>query len=107
MGPPAGRYPSLANSNYTTRIAAEPGAGAIGIGLFHRPMFTFGSRALMKTMPSGLTQNTSTNPAAGQTAATPVRGSAEPGSGAIGTGLFQFPPFMPGSRAFVKTMPLV
>ena len=50
----------------------------------------------MKTMPSGRTQKTSTTPGEWETAATPLRGSADAGLGAMGIGLFQFPLLMLG-----------
>ena len=50
------------------------------IGLFQFPL----GAALVKTMPSGRTQKTSTTPGEWETAATPLRGSAEPGLGASG-----------------------
>src|SRR5574337_1192336 len=89
----------------TMRIAADPGFDAMGIGLFQFPLLMLGSRALVNTMPSGRTQKTSTMPGAGHTAATPLRGSADPGFDAMGIGLFQFPLLMLGSRALVNTMP--
>src|SRR3712207_9029680 len=82
--------------------SAEP-PGAIGIGLFQFPPFSAGCRPFVNTMPSERTQVTSTSPAPGQTAATPLRGSAEP-TGAIGIGLIQFPPFSAGCRPLVNTM---
>ena len=77
----------------------------MGMGLFQFPLLKLGSRALVKTMPSGRTQKTSTTPGEWETAATPLRGSAEPGLAAMGMGLFQFPLLKLGSRALVKTMP--
>src|SRR5437588_818231 len=77
----------------------------MGTGVFQFPWLMLGSRPLVKTTPSGRTQKTSTIPGGGQTDAPPPRASADPGLGAMGTGLFQFPWLMLGSRPLVKTTP--
>src|SRR5271169_4606048 len=94
----AGPIPSCAERKllFHGRMAALP-AGAIGTGLFHLPALRLGSRELVKTMPSGRTQKTSTAPGCDETAATPLRGSALPGAGAIGMGLFHLPALKRGA----------
>src|SRR5262249_10948754 len=80
--------------------SAEPTLGATAlIGLFHRPPLISGWRTLVNTIPSGLTQNTSTAPDDVATAATPLLGSAEPTLGATALiRLFLRPPVISGWR---------